>query len=60
MNEAKQQVDEFQRATLADYLEKLTDEQRAFFKRLYPNGPRPDQMTWAIQQCINTLKKNEK
>lgn len=42
---------------LEEMILKLTDEQRSFFYKLYPNGPTDKQLDWAIQQIDNTLKK---
>lgn len=58
MNEANVQIMEYKQQLLEKYLSECTTEQREFFNRMYPKGPRPDQVEWAIQQCINTLKKN--
>ena len=60
MNEAHQQVLDFRKQLLAEKLAQCTEEQQAFFKRLYPNGVSEEKLEWATQQCINTLKNNAK
>ena len=46
--------------TQNDYLNKLlglcTDNQKNLFNRMYPDGPSPKRLKWAITQVENTLK----
>jgi 3-methyladenine DNA glycosylase AlkC len=60
MNYGKEISEKFQREKLAELLARCNKEQQELFSRLYPNGPRSDQLAWAITQCHNTLIKNEK
>lgn len=59
MQEAERLINRFKRLLLARELSKLTDAQKDLFKRIYPEGPCIEQMEWAIQQCINTIKKGK-
>ena len=54
---------EARRSVLADLLSQCLPEQQDLFRKMYGSDTNaiPDaKVNWAIQQCENTLKKNEK
>lgn len=58
MTELKRKTLEFQRAYIAERLQLLTQAQREFFHRLYPKGPREEQILNAADQIDRTIAKN--
>lgn len=44
---------------IAEQLAKCTPEQQAFFHRLYPDGPKNNQVFNAADQIERTIRKNE-
>jgi len=59
MSEAMKKVREFERNLMREMLDKCTEEQRAFFKRMYPKGPNQNQIEHAFVQIENTMRKND-
>ncbi len=53
-NEAEQ----FMRDRVAKALEQCTSEQQSLFHKMYPNGPRSAQLSWAYAQCMKTIERN--
>jgi hypothetical protein len=53
------EIEVFKRKLLEKRLARITPEQRAKFDRIYPNGPKYDQIELAIDICDRTIKKNE-
>ena len=47
-------------AKISEMLEECTEEQRAFYARLFPTGPSPDQLASAFDLVHRTLVKNAK
>ena len=57
----KKEIEAYRRERLAEVLNQLTESQRAFFLRMYPDGVGQipnKKIDWAIQQCLNTIKHN--
>ena len=54
-----QQVTKIQTDFINDLLARCTTEQQAFFKRIFPNGPSPDQLRGAIKLIERTIVKRE-
>ena len=52
------EIAEFTAGLLERRLALLTDKQRAFFHRIYPQGVPSDKMVSAIDLCDRTIKKN--
>jgi len=59
MKEAAREVEDFQRARLQELLAQCTESQRDVHRRMYIGGVKTSQLTWAIQQCLNTVKVNQ-
>lgn len=55
---AKELTENALQSAIDEGLEKLTDDQRAFFNRLYPDGPKPGQLAVAYDQIQRTRIKN--
>lgn len=58
MNEGKRLIQEFARNKLKELLGQCTEEQQAFFQKMYPKGPSAGQIEHAIDQCYRTILKN--
>lgn len=56
----KQEVEDFIRDKLSERLSKLTDEQRLFFKKIFPGKVPYDKLYTAIDLCDRTIAKNLK
>lgn len=59
---ALKNIEAYRRSVLADLLAQCTPEQQGFFQKLYGTDINaiPDaKVNWAIQQCENTIRKNE-
>jgi hypothetical protein len=41
---------------LEQMLQICTPKQLDFFNKIYPEGPKPNQIKWAIQQIVNTIR----
>ncbi len=54
----KQKIDAYKQQLLEELVEQCTLEQRAFFWRMYPDGPNEEQYDWACQQCERTIAQN--
>ena len=62
MSETLDAIDQFKRDSLKSLLSQCTEEQQAFFLRLYPDGVDRmpvDKIPRAIEQCEATIKKNK-
>lgn len=55
---AHSEVDTYMRGLLAERLGQCTLEQQALHNRMYPKGVPFEKLEWAIQQCNNTIAKN--
>lgn len=42
---------------LDQLLQICTPKQLDFFNKIYPEGPKPTQIKWAIQQIVNTIRE---
>jgi hypothetical protein len=60
MNYGEEITETFQREKLAELLAQCTEANRSLFAKMYPGGPRREQLPWAITQCKNTLDKMER
>ena len=50
-------LDDIRLSAIEDALSECTDAQQALFRRMYPDGPLPDQMDLAYDQVQRTLAK---
>ena len=53
-----EEIEEFKRQSLENRLSQLTQEQVAFFYKLFPNRLKEDQLITAILLCDRTLEGN--
>ena len=53
-----EEVEQFKRSCLDERLEQCTEEQQAFFHRIFPKGVPSDKLESAIDLCDRTIKKN--
>jgi 3-methyladenine DNA glycosylase AlkC len=53
-----EEIEEFKRQSLENILNQLTQEQVAFFYKIYPNRLKEDQLITAINLCDRTLEGN--
>lgn len=58
MSKLQEMKDRLEDDMLTDLLSQCTPEQQAFFTRMYPGGPRREQIPNAISQCERTIAKN--
>lgn len=47
------------RTEIERVLPTLSEKQQDLFRRMYPNGPKPEQLEWALTQINNTVVKNK-
>jgi len=62
-SQALKDIEQYKRNTLKMLLMQCSSGQQRLFHRMYPDGPDgmpEEKIPWAIQQCENTIKKNEK
>ena len=52
------EVEQFKRDKLAERLQRCTEEQRAFFARIFPGTVPKSKLIAAIDLCDRTLRKN--
>jgi hypothetical protein len=63
MSEALKKIEDFKYQLLEDMLAQCTEQQRALFDKMYPEGLRqiPDEkFNWAMQQVERTIEINKK
>jgi len=49
---------QLKKAKLAELLAKCSDKERAFFDRIFPDGPNEDQFNMALNLVWRTVKDN--
>jgi len=57
--EINSKVEEFKRELLREALEQCTEEQQAFFHRIFPAGVPESKLVGAIDLCERTIRKNK-
>ena len=55
----KERIEAFKRQMLTEALDQVTEEQRKFFKQIYPKGVPEDNLISAIELCERTITKNK-
>ena len=58
-NEINAEVETFKRGLLTEALKQCTEEQQAFFHRIFPEGVSEDKLVGAIDLCRRTIRKNQ-
>ena len=53
------EIESFLRGKLDERLLEVTEKQRAFFGKIFPDGVPPDKLKSAIDLCDRTIRKNE-
>ena len=56
----REQIETFKRQKLDEALAKVTDDQRALFNRIFPEGVPEDKLIQAIELCERTIARNIK
>lgn len=52
-------IETFKRGLLKEALEQCTENQQAFFHRIFPDGVSEDKLVGAIDLCERTIRKNK-
>jgi hypothetical protein len=58
MNTLQIMTEKFQRDKLTEILNQCSPEQQELFHRIFPNGPRSEQLYTAYDLCERTIEKN--
>ena len=58
--EINAKIEAFKRGLLKESLEQCTEEQQAFFHRIFPTGVPDKKLVGAIDLCERTIRKNKK
>ena len=56
----KEEIESFTRELLAQRLSRCSAAQQELFRRVFPGGPKAEQLETAIDLCDRTIRKNEK